>query len=121
MKLQTKLTLWFSYLLLLVYLALLAAMHMISGSAAEATAKNTLESTVTRYAGEIEYERGRLDDFRARNYDEGAYLLVYSADGGTLMAGTDVFGISAKMPELLRYNEAETVFRIETEEVLTFL
>ena len=116
MKLQTKLTLWFSYLLLLVYAALLAAMHIISGSAAQATAKTTLESAVTRYAGEIGYDHGRLRDFKARNYDEGAYLLVYSADGGSLLAGTDVFGVSAGMPDLLRDNEAESVFRIETEE-----
>jgi len=116
MKLQTKLTLWFAALLLLVAGALLLALYMISGSAAEATAKTTLESSVTRYANEIGYERGRLRDFKARNYDDGAYLQVYSADGGTLMAGTDIFGISAKMPELLRDNEAETVFRMETEE-----
>ncbi len=115
MKLQTKLTLWFSYLLLLVYVALLLAMHMISGSAAEATAKTTLESTVSRYANEIGYEHGRLQDFKSRTYDDGAYLQVYSADGGTLMAGTDIFGISSMMPELLWDNEAETVFRIETE------
>ena len=116
MKLQTKLTIWFSYLLLLVYAALLVAMHIISGSAAQATAKTTLESAVTRYAGEISYDRGHLRDFKARNYDEGAYLLVYSADGGTLLAGTDVFGVSAGMPDLLRDNEEESVFRIETEE-----
>ena len=52
MKLQTKLTLWFSVLLLLVYAALLTAMHMISGRAAEATARTTLESAVARYADE---------------------------------------------------------------------
>ena len=116
MKLQTKLTLWFSVLLLMVYAALLMAMHMISGRAAEATAKTTLESAVTRYAEEIDYERGHLLDFKARNYDEGAYLLVYSADGGTLMAGTDIFGLSSMMPDLLWNNEAETVFRIDAEE-----
>ena len=120
MKLQTKLTLWFSYLLLLVYVALLLAMHMIAGSAAESTAKTTLESTVSRYAGEIAYERGQLRDFKARTYDDGAYLQVYSADGGTLMAGTDIFGISAMMSELLWDNAAETVFRIETEEAAVY-
>lgn len=116
MKLQTKLTLWFSVLLLLVYAALLTAMHMISGRAAEATARTTLESAVARYADEIDYERGRLLDFKARNYDEGAYLLVYSADGGTLMAGTDIFGLSSMMPDLLWNNKAETVFRVDAEE-----
>lgn len=116
MKLQTKLTLWFAFLLLLVAGALLLALYMISDSAAEATAKSTLESTVTRYASEIEYEHGQLRDFKSRTYDEGAYLQVYSADGGELLAGADVFGILSRMPELLRDNDTERVFHLDTDE-----
>ena len=116
MKLQIKLTLWFSVLLLLVYAALLVGMHMISGSAAEATARTTLESAVTRYAGEIGYEHGRLRDFKPRTYDDGAYLQVYSADGGVLLAGTDVFSVSELMPDLLWDHEPQQVFRIDTQE-----
>lgn len=120
MKLQTKLTLWFTILLLLVAGALLLALHMISGSAAEATAKTTLENAVNSYANEIEYEHGRQRDFKGRTYDDGAYLQVYSADGGELLAGTDVFGIGNMMPELLWNNEANQVFHIDTEEAGVF-
>ena len=116
MKLRTKLTLWFGGLLLLVYVALLLALHMIAGRAAENTARTTLESVVTSYAGEIDYEHGRLRSFKTRTYVEGAYLQVYSADGGELMAGTDIFGISSRMPGFLWDNAAETVFHIDTEE-----
>ena len=116
MKLQTKLTLWFSYLLLLVYVALLLAMHMISGQAAENTASVTLESAVSRYAAELENGRGRDRDFKGRTYDDGAYLLAYSADGAELLAGNDVFGIQTLLPELLLNNGENSVFRVTTEE-----
>jgi len=115
MKLREKLTLWFAGLLLLVYAAMLLALHLVSIRAAEATARTTLESAVTRYAGGVGYTRGRPGESRSRNYDEGAYLMVYSADGGTLLEGTDIFGVSAMMPALLSANEPETVFRVDTD------
>ena len=115
MKLQTKLTLWFAGLLLLVAGALLLALYMISGNAEKTTAKTTLEGAVTSYAGELAYEHGYLRDFKGRTYENGAYLQIYSADGSELMAGTDLFDIAARMPDLLRENEAETVFHVETE------
>ena len=116
MKLQTKLTLWFAGLLLLVAAALLTALFLISGTAADATARTTLEAAVSRYAAELDNGRGRSMDFKGRTYDDGAYLQVYSADGGELLAGTDVFGIQSRMPELLWSNEEEQVFRITTDE-----
>ena len=116
MKLRTKLTLWFSYLLLFVYAALLLAMHMISGQAAENTAAVTLESAVSRYAAELDNGRGRGRDFNIRTYDDGAYLLVYSADGGELLAGNDVFGIQSMMPDLLLNNEQGQVFLVAADE-----
>ena len=116
MRLQTKLTLWFAGLLLLVAAALLLALHMISGKAAETTAAATLESAVARYAAELDNGRGRGRDFKMRSYDDGAYLLTYSADGSELLAGTDVFGIQSRMPDFLWDNEPDTTFLISTEE-----
>ena len=116
MRLRTKLTLWFSYLLLLVYAALLLAMHMISGQAAGNTAAVTLQAAVSSCAEELDNWRGRGADFKGRTYDDGAYLLIYSADGGELLAGTDVFGIQSMMPELLLNNEQEQVFLIAADE-----
>lgn len=120
MRLQTKLTLWFAGLLLLVAAALLAALFLLSGSAAEATARTTLEAAVSRYAAELENGRGRMPDFKARTYDDGAYLQAYSADGGTLLSGSDVFGIQDRMPDLLRDSEPEQTFRITTEEAVVY-
>ena len=116
MKLQTKLTLWFAGLLLLVAATLLLTLHMISGKAAESTAAATLEAAVARYAVELDSGRGRGRDFKGRTYDDGAYLLVYGADGSELLAGTDVFGIQARMPGLLLSGEQDRVFRLAAEE-----
>ena len=116
MKLQTKLTALFSALLLLVAGALLLALHAIAGRAAANTAAATLEDAVTSYAGEIEYESGMLRDFRVRHYDDGAYLLTFSADGGELLTGTDIFDIEDIMPDLLENHEPGQVFRALTEE-----
>ncbi len=116
MKLQTKLTALFSALLLLVAGALLLALHAIAGRAAATTAEATLKDAVTSYAGEIEYESGMLRDFRVRHYDDGAYLLTFSADGGELLTGTDIFDIEDIMPDLLENHEPGQVFRALTEE-----
>ena len=116
MKLQTKLTLWFAGLLLAVAAMLLAALSLISGHAAEATARTTLEAAVSRCAAELESGRGRVGTFEARSYDNGAYLQVYSADGGELLAGADVFGIGSRMPDLLWENERDHTFLVETDE-----
>lgn len=110
MKLRTKLTLWFTLLLLLAAAAMLAVLYTIAGRAAQNTAKSTLESAVTSYAGEIEYSHGELLDFRARNYDNGAYLLVFSADGSQLIEGADIFGVAGQMPAFVTENEACSVF-----------
>ena len=53
-------------------------------------------------------------------YDDGAYLQAYSADGGTLLSGSDVFGIQDRMPDLLWDNEPEQTFRIATDEAVVY-
>ena len=117
MKLQTKLTLWITGLLLLMTAALTAALFLISDTAEQATARSTLESAVSRCAAELGTGRGRgLRGYRGRTYDNGAYLQVYSGDGSTLEAGTDIFGIQSMMPDLLQNNEQEQVFRVTTAE-----
>lgn len=117
MKLQTKLTLWITGLLLLMTAALTAALFLISDTAAQATARSTLESAVSSCAAELLTGRGRgLRGYIGRTYDNGAYLQVYSGDGSTLEAGTDIFGIQSMMPDLLQENEQEQVFRVTTAE-----
>ena len=116
MKLRTKLTLWIAGLLLLTASALTAALFLIADRAAQATARSTLVSAVSRCAAEVESSRGRRRDYKARTYDDGAYLLIYSADGITLEAGTDVFGIQSMMPGLIQNNEEEQMFRVSTGE-----
>ena len=117
MKLQTKLTLWITGLLLLMTAALTAALFLISDTAAQATARSTLESAVSSCAAELLTGRGRgLRGYIGRTYDNGAYLQVYSGDGSTLEAGTDIFGIQSMMPDLLQNNEQEQVFRVTTAE-----
>ena len=117
MKLQTKLTLWITGLLLLMTAALTAALFLISDTAAQATARSTLESAVSSCAAELLTGRGRgLRGYKGRTYDNGAYLQVYSGDGSTLEAGTDIFGIQSMMPDLLQNNEQEQVFRVTTAE-----
>ena len=116
MKLQTKLTLLFTCLLLVMAGALLLALHIVSGSAAESTAKSTLEAAVSSYADGIRYENGFFTDIKARSYDNGAYLMVYSSDGGELLSGTDVFSMASLMPDLMWDHETEQVFHIDTEE-----
>ena len=115
MKLQTKLTLWITGLLLLMTAALTAALFLISDTAEQATARSTLESAVSSCAAELLTGRGRgLRGYIGRTYDNGAYLQVYSGDGSTLEAGTDIFGIQSMMPDLLQENEQEQVFRVTT-------
>ena len=117
MKLQTKLTLWITGLLLLMTAALTAALFLISDTAEQATARSTLESAVSSCAAELLTGRGRgLRGYKGRTYDNGAYLQVYSGDGSTLEAGTDIFGIQSMMPDLLQNNEQEQVFRVTTAE-----
>lgn len=117
MKLQTKLTLWITGLLLLMTAALTAALFLISDTAEQATARSTLESAVSSCAAELLTGRGRgLRGYIGRTYDNGAYLQVYSGDGSTLEAGTDIFGIQSMMPDLLQNNEQEQVFRVTTAE-----
>ena len=117
MKLQTKLTLWITGLLLLMTAALTAALFLISDTAAQATARSTLESAVSSCAAELLTGRGRgLRGYKGRTYDNGAYLQVYSGDGSTLEAGTDIFSIQSMMPDLLQENEQEQVFRVTTAE-----
>ena len=117
MKLQTKLTLWITGLLLLTAAALTAALFLISDTAAQATARSTLESAVSSCAAELLTGRGRgLRGYKGRTYDNGAYLQVYSGDGSTLEAGTDIFSIQSMMPDLLQENEQEQVFRVTTAE-----
>ena len=117
MKLRTKLTLWITGLLLLTAAALTAALFLISDTAAQATARSTLESAVSSCAAELLTGRGRgLRGYIGRTYDNGAYLQVYSGDGSTLEAGTDIFGIQSMMPDLLQNNEQEQVFRVTTAE-----
>ena len=117
MKLQTKLTLWITGLLLLMTAALTAALFLISDTAAQATARSTLESAVSSCAAELLTGRGRgLRGYIGRTYDNGAYLQVYSGDGSTLEAGTDIFSIQSMMPDLLQENEQEQVFRVTTVE-----
>lgn len=117
MKLQTKLTLWITGLLLLMTAALTAALFLISDTAEQATARSTLESAVSSCAAELLTGRGRgLRGYIGRTYDNGAYLQVYSGDGSTLEAGTDIFGIQSMMPDLLQENEQEQVFRVTTAE-----
>ena len=117
MKLQTKLTLWITGLLLLMTAALTAALFLISDTAEQATARSTLESAVSSCAAELLTGRGRgLRGYKGRTYDNGAYLQVYSGDGSTLEAGTDIFGIQSMMPDLLQENEQEQVFRVTTAE-----
>ena len=117
MKLRTKLTLWITGLLLLTAAALTAALFLISDTAAQATARSTLESAVSSCAAELLTGRGRgLRGYKGRTYDNGAYLQVYSGDGSTLEAGTDIFGIQSMMPDLLQNNEQEQVFRVTTAE-----
>ena len=117
MKLRTKLTLWITGLLLLTAAALTAALFLISDTAAQATARSTLESAVSSCAAELLTGRGRgLRGYIGRTYDNGAYLQVYSGDGSTLEAGTDIFGIQSMMPDLLQENEQEQVFRVTTAE-----
>ena len=117
MKLQTKLTLWITGLLLLMTAALTAALFLISDTAAQATARSTLESAVSSCAAELLTGRGRgLRGYIGRTYDNGAYLQVYSGDGSTLEAGTDIFSIQSMMPDLLQNNEQEQVFRVTTAE-----
>ena len=117
MKLQTKLTLWITGLLLLMTAALTAALFLISDTAAQATARSTLESAVSSCAAELLTGRGRgLRGYIGRTYDNGAYLQVYSGDGSTLEAGTDIFSIQSMMPDLLQENEQEQVFRVTTAE-----
>ena len=117
MKLQTKLTLWITGLLLLMTAALTAALFLISDTAEQATARSTLESAVSSCAAELLTGRGRgLRGYIGRTYDNGAYLQVYSGDGSTLEAGTDIFSIQSMMPDLLQENEQEQVFRVTTAE-----
>ena len=117
MKLRTKLTLWITGLLLLTAAALTAALFLISDTAAQATARSTLESAVSSCAAELLTGRGRgLRGYKGRTYDNGAYLQVYSGDGSTLEAGTDIFSIQSMMPDLLQENEQEQVFRVKTAE-----
>lgn len=117
MKLRTKLTLWITGLLLLTAAALTAALFLISDTAAQATARSTLESAVSSCAAELLTGRGRgLRGYKGRTYDNGAYLQVYSGDGSTLEAGTDIFSIQSMMPDLLQENEQEQVFRVTTAE-----
>lgn len=117
MKLQTKLTLWITGLLLLMTAALTAALFLISDTAEQATARSTLESAVSSCAAELLTGRGRgLRGYKGRTYDNGAYLQVYSGDGSTLEVGTDIFGIQSMMPDLLQNNEQEQVFRVTTAE-----
>ena len=117
MKLRTKLTLWITGLLLLTAAALTAALFLISDTAEQATARSTLESAVSSCAAELLTGRGRgLRGYIGRTYDNGAYLQVYSGDGSTLEAGTDIFGIQSMMPDLLQNNEQEQVFRVTTAE-----
>lgn len=117
MKLQTKLTLWITGLLLLMTAALTAALFLISDTAEQATARSTLESAVSSCAAELLTGRGRgLRGYIGRTYDNGAYLQVYSGDGSTLEAGTDIFSIQSMMPDLLQNNEQEQVFRVTTAE-----
>lgn len=117
MKLQTKLTLWITGLLLLMTAALTAALFLISDTAEQATARSTLESAVSSCAAELLTGRGRgLRGYKGRTYDNGAYLQVYSGDGSTLEAGTDIFSIQSMMPDLLQNNEQEQVFRVTTAE-----
>ena len=117
MKLQTKLTLWITGLLLLMTAALTAALFLISDTAEQATARSTLESAVSSCAAELLTGRGRgLRGYIGRTYDNGAYLQVYSGDGSTLEVGTDIFGIQSMMPDLLQNNEQEQVFRVTTAE-----
>ena len=117
MKLQTKLTLWITGLLLLMTAALTAALFLISDTAEQATARSTLESAVSSCAAELLTGRGRgLRGYKGRIYDNGAYLQVYSGDGSTLEAGTDIFSIQSMMPDLLQENEQEQVFRVTTAE-----
>ena len=117
MKLRTKLTLWFTGLLLLMAAALTAALFLISDTAAQATAKSTLESAVSRCAAELEAGRGRgPHGYRGRTYDNGAYLQIYSGNGSTLEAGTDIFGMQTMMPDLLQENDQEQVFRVTADE-----
>ena len=114
MRLRTKLTLWIAGLLLLMAAAMLLALLAVSGTAAKATAESTLVAAVSRYASEL--DKGRERNFSARTYDDGAYLQVYSTDGGELLAGTDVFGMQSMMPELLLNNEQEEVFLVAANE-----
>ena len=117
MKLQTKLTLWITGLLLLMTAALTAALFLISDTAEQATARSTLESAVSSCAAELLTGRGRgLRGYIGRTYDNGAYLQVYSGDGSTLEVGADIFGIQSMMPDLLQENEQEQVFRVTTAE-----
>ena len=117
MKLQTKLTLWITGLLLLMTAALTAALFLISDTAEQATARSTLESAVSSCAAELLTGRGRgLRGYKGRIYDNGAYLQVYSGDGSTLEVGADIFGIQSMMPDLLQENEQEQVFRVTTAE-----
>ena len=75
------------------------------------------ESAVSSCAAELLTGRGRgLRGYIGRTYDNGAYLQVYSGDGSTLEAGTDIFGIQSMMPDLLQNNEQEQVFRVTTAE-----
>lgn len=117
MKLRTKLTLWFTGLLLLMAAALTAALFLISDTAAQATAKSTLESAVSRCAAELAAGRGRSPHgYWGRTYDNGAYLQIYSGNGSTLEAGTDIFGMQTMMPDLLQNSEQEQVFRVTAAE-----
>ncbi|MBQ9031596.1 MAG: HAMP domain-containing histidine kinase [Parasporobacterium sp.] len=120
MKLQTKLTLWFAALLLLVAGALLLALQMVSGSAARNTASTTLKNAVNSFAGELDYDHGQLRISKSGTYDDGAYLQVYSADGSELLAGSDVFSIQSLMPDFLWSHDAGQVFPIDTEEASVY-
>ena len=116
MKLQTKLTLLFSCLLLVTAGAIILGLHFVSDVAARNTAESTLKKVVATYAGTAGDENDQHRGGKSRNYDDGVYLQVYSSDGKELLTGTDVFGIAGLMPALVQENTQGEVFRIDTEE-----
>lgn len=110
MKLQTKLALWYALLTLFLVGALFFVILRVSGSAARITAASTLETAVKDNANGLEYGKGRLREMNFHTYDDGAYLLVYSADGATHLAGADVFSADALIPEILTEHEPNRMF-----------
>ena len=79
MKLQTKLTLWITGLLLLMTAALTAALFLISDTAEQATARSTLESAVSSCTAELLTGRVRgLRGYKGRRCSASQRLRLIS-------------------------------------------